>query len=182
MSHLRSSVTTAATAVAFVLTAAGPLAQAANPISDGIRSQWNSAKRNLQQSAEMMPEGSYDYRPVDGVRNFGEILAHVAGASYVFCASAKGEKPPFAEDHFEKTATTRAGIIKATADSIAYCDGAFSALTDASAAQPVQQPFGQGQTPRVAVLVGELGHVNEHYGNLVTYFRINGIVPPSSRR
>lgn len=176
---MRTFVTAALT---IGLAAAVPVAQSANPISDGVRSQWNSAKRNLQQSSEIMPEGSYDYRPIDGVRNFGEILAHVAGANYVFCAAAKGEKTPFAEDHFEKAAKTRADIIKATSESIAYCDGAFTALTDASAAQMVQQPFGQGQTQRVAVLVGELGHVNEHYGNLVTYFRINGIVPPSSRR
>lgn len=162
--------------------AATPPAQSANPISDGIRSQWNGTKRNLQQSAEMMPEASYDYRPVDGVRNFGEIVAHVAGANYIFCAAAKGEKSPFAEDHFEKTAKTRAAIIKATADAIAYCDAAYGALTDATAGQMVPQPFGQGQTTRTAVLVGNLGHINEHYGNLVTYFRINGIVPPSSRR
>jgi len=168
--------------LAIGMLSAAPLAQSGNPISDGIRSQWNSAKRNLQQSSEIMPESSYDYRPVDGVRNFGEILAHVAGANYVFCAAAKGEKPPFAEDHFEKAAKTRVAIMKATSDAIAYCDGAFTALTDASAAQLVQQPFGEGQTSRAAVLVGELGHVNEHYGNLVTYFRINGIVPPSSRR
>jgi uncharacterized damage-inducible protein DinB len=169
-------------ALALGLVSAAPEAQGANPISDGIRSQWNGTKRNLQQSSEMMPEASYDYRPVDGVRNFGEILAHTAGANYVFCAAAKGEKPPFAEDHFEKAAKTRADIIKATADSIAYCDAAYTALTDATAAQMVQQPFGQGQTTRTAVLVGNLGHINEHYGNLVTYFRINGIVPPSSRR
>ena len=169
-------------ALAIGVASAGPQAQSANPISDGIRSQWNGAKRNLQQSAEMMPEANYDYRPVDGVRNFGEILAHVAGANYVFCAAAKGEKTPFAEDHFEKAAKTRPDIIKATADAIAYCDGAFTALTDATAGQMVQQPFGQGQTTRTAVLVGNLGHINEHYGNLVTYFRINGIVPPSSRR
>jgi uncharacterized damage-inducible protein DinB len=169
-------------ALALGLVSAAPEAQGANPISDGIRSQWNGTKRNLQQSSEMMPQESYDYRPVDGVRNFGEILAHTAGANYVFCAAAKGEKPPFAEDHFEKAAKTRADIIKATADSIAYCDAAYTALTDATAAQMVQQPFGQGQTTRTAVLVGNLGHINEHYGNLVTYFRINGIVPPSSRR
>jgi uncharacterized damage-inducible protein DinB len=162
--------------------AAASSAQSANPISDGIRSQWNGVKRNLQQSAEMMPDASYDYRPVDGVRNFGEIVAHVAGANYMFCAAAKGEKSPFAEDNFEKTAKTRAAIIKATADAIAYCDGAYTALTDATAGQMVPQPFGQGQTTRTAVLVGNLGHINEHYGNLVTYFRINGIVPPSSRR
>ncbi|HET7696141.1 MAG TPA: DinB family protein [Vicinamibacterales bacterium] len=174
--------TIVSTAIACAIAAAIPAAQSANPISDGIRSQWNGAKRNLQQSSEMMPESGYDYRPVDGVRNFGEILAHLAGANYVFCAAAKGEKTPFAEDHFEKAAKTRAAIIKATSESIAYCDAAFSALTDASAGQMVQQPFGEGQAPRAGVLVAELGHVNEHYGNLVTYFRINGIVPPSSRR
>ena len=176
---IRTCVTAA---LAIGMASATPLAQAGNPISDGIRSQWTSAKRNLQQSAEIMPESSYDYRPVDGVRNFGEILAHVAGANYVFCAAAKGEKPPFVEDHFEKAAKTRVAIMKATADAIAYCDGAFTALTDASAGQSVQNPFGEGQMSRVAVLIGEIGHVNEHYGNLVTYFRINGIVPPSSRR
>jgi len=173
---------TCVTAILVLGLAGVPSAQSANPISDGIRSQWNSAKRNLQQSAEMMPEASYDYRPVDGVRNFGEILTHVAGASYVFCAAAKGEKSPFAEDHFEKSATTRAAIVKVTSEAIAYCDAAYTALTDASAAQMIAQPFGEGQTPRTAVLVGNIGHLNEHYGNLVTYFRINGIVPPSSRR
>ena len=79
-------------ALAIGLAAAVPVAQSANPISDGVRSQWNSAKRNLQQSSEIMPEGSYDYRPIDGVRNFGEILAHVAGANYVFSPLAAAQK------------------------------------------------------------------------------------------
>ncbi len=154
----------------------------ANPISDGIRAQWNSVKRNIQQSAELMPEVTFDYRPVDGVRSFGEILAHVAGASYAICASAKKEKTPYAEDYFEKNAKGRAAIVKATTDAIAYCDAAFTALTDASAGEMVENPFGEGQRPRTSVLVLQVGHDNEHYGNLVTYFRMNGIVPPSSRR
>lgn len=162
--------------------AAPAAAQSANPISDGIRSQWNGVKRNIQQSAELMPEATFDYRPVDGVRTFGEILAHVAGASYAICAAAKGEKTPFEEDHFEKTAKGRAAIVKATTDAIAYCDAAFTALTDASAGQSVQNPFGAAPMTRAAALVLQVGHDNEHYGNLVTYFRMNGIVPPSSRR
>ena len=175
------------TMLAFILAAAlaAPAAAqqpSANPISDGIRSQWNGVKRNIQQSAELMADSNFDYRPVDGVRSFGEILAHVAGASYVICASAKNEKTPFAEDHFEKNAKTRADIIKATTEAIAYCDAAFTALTDASAGQMVPNPFGDGQRARSMVLVLQIGHDNEHYGNLVTYFRMNGIVPPSSRR
>lgn len=173
------------TTFAFILAAAlaaPALAQPANPISDGIRGQWNSVKRNIQQSAELMPEATFDYRPVDGVRSFGEILAHVAGASYAICASAKGEKTPYEEDYFEKNAKGRAAIVKATTEAIAYCDGAFTGLTDASAGQSVSNPFGSAPTTRASVLVLQVGHDNEHYGNLVTYFRMNGIVPPSSRR
>lgn len=154
----------------------------ANPISDGIRGQWNGAKRNIQQSAELMSAENYDYRPVDGVRTFGELLAHVAGANYAICAAAKPETTPFAEDHFEKTATTRPAIIKATADAIAYCDAVYAALTDATAGQMIKSPFGANQMSRTAALVLNIGHNNEHYGNMVTYLRMNGIVPPSSRR
>ena len=153
-----------------------------NPISDGIRAQWNSAKRNIQQSAELVPDANWDYRPVDGVRSFSEILAHVAGASYAICAAAKNEKTPYAEDYFEKNAKGRAAIVKATTDAIAYCDAAFTALTDASAGQSVPNPFGSTPMSRAGALVLQIGHNNEHYGNLVTYFRMNGIVPPSSRR
>jgi uncharacterized damage-inducible protein DinB len=178
---MRQSIRRAAfgmTGLLFTATAA----MAQNPISDGVREQWNGIKRNIQQSAELMPEATFDYRPVDGVRTFGEILAHVAGASYQICSSAKGEKAPYDEPYFEKNAKGRAAITKATNDAIAYCDGVFTALTDASAAQKVQNPFGQDQVTRLTVLIQQIGHDSEHYGNLVTYFRMNGIVPPSSRR
>ena len=166
-----------------VLAAPAAAQQSANPISDGIRSQWNGAKRNIQQSAELMPDANWDYRPIDGVRSFSELLAHVAGASYAICAAAKNEKTPFAEDHFEKNAKGRAAIVKATADAIAYCDAAFTALTDANAGEMIANPFSEGaKMPRTAALVLQIGHDNEHYGNMVTYFRMNGIVPPSSRR
>ena len=169
------------TMLAFILAAAAAApaaAQSANPISDSLRSQWNGVKRNIQQSAELMPDATFDYRPVDGVRSFSEILAHVAGASYEICASAKGEKTPFAEDYFEKNAKGRAAVVKATTDAIAYCDAVFASLTDATAAQAVEG----GNRARAAALILQIGHDNEHYGNLVTYFRMNGIVPPSSRR
>jgi uncharacterized damage-inducible protein DinB len=165
-------------ALAFGVTTAA----AQNPVSDSLRGSWNGAKRNIKESAEQMPEENYSFKPTPDVRTFGAILAHVAGASYVFCASAKGEKSPFAEDYFEKNTTTKASIVKATNDAIAYCDGAFTSVTDATAGQMVAAPFGSGQVPRANPLVGQIGHDNEHYGNLVTYFRIKGMVPPSSKR
>jgi uncharacterized damage-inducible protein DinB len=153
---------------------------AAASASAGVKQNWATAARNIRESAALMDEGKYGFRPVSSVRTFGQILAHVAGASYVFCSAAKGEPSPFSEDHFEKSATTKAAIVKAVNDSIAYCDGAYNALTDARAAEQVTMPFGMGNAPRATVLVMNFGHLQEHYGNLVTYFRINGIVPPSS--
>lgn len=159
-----------------------PAVASGHSFSQSVRDAWNSAKRNIVESADQMPEENYSFKPVDTVRTFGQILAHVAGASYVLCSAAKGEKSPFEEDHFEKTATTKAAIVKALAASNAYCDQAFSALTDATARQPVKDPFGSGQSPRVSTLLSNTGHLNEHYGNLVTYFRLKGMVPPSSKR
>lgn len=157
-------------------------AQSADPVSQAIRQAWAGAKRNIVESADQMPEDGYGFRPVDSVRTVGQILAHIAGANYVFCAGAKGEKSPFAEDHFEKTATTRAAIRKALAESLAYCDQAYDSLTDAKAAEIIAMPFGMGKSARAGLLMANTGHLQEHDGNLVTYFRIKGMVPPSSRR
>jgi uncharacterized damage-inducible protein DinB len=159
-----------------------PSAAAANPISQAIRDTWEGAKRNLKESADQMPEADYGFRPTEQVRTFGEIIAHVAGASYVYCSAARGEKTPHQEGDFEKAAKTKAEIIKVLNDSIAYCDAAFTALTDRTAADVLPMPFGMKDAGRASPLIRNIGHLNEHYGNLVTYFRIKGMVPPSSRR
>ena len=162
-----------------VLVLAQP-APAANPITQALRSAWTSAKTNVRRSADVMPEAKYGFKPVDSVRGFGAILAHVAGASYEFCAAAKGEKTPHAEDEFEKSAKTKAEIVKALDGAIAYCDEVYKGLDDAKAAQMVAGAFGGPQDSRAANLIGNTTHFQEHYGNIVTYLRINGLVPPSS--
>ena len=156
-----------------------PSAQS-NPSTQALRSSWNGAKQNVRRSADVMPEAKFDFKPVDGVRSYGAILAHVAGASYEFCAAAKGEKSPHAEDAFEKSAKTKAEIVKALDGAIAYCDEIYKTLDDVKAAQMSPGAFGGPQGARAAGLIGNTNHFNEHYGNLVTYLRINGLVPPSS--
>jgi len=168
--------------VAIAASGASPQAPAANAVSGAIKSAWDGAKKNIKDSAEQMPEADYAFKPVATVRSFGEVLAHVAGASYVFCSAAKGEKSPFSEEHFEKAATTKAQIVKAVADAMTYCDGVYGALTDAKAGQSIEMPFGMGKGPGATALMMNTGHLLEHYGNLVTYFRIKGMVPPTSRR
>jgi hypothetical protein len=152
-------------------------APSADPISQSIRNAWAGAKRNITESADQMPEADYAFKPVDSVRTFGAILAHVAGANYVFCAPARNEKSPYEEDHFEKSTKTKAEVIKALNDSIAYCDAAYTSLTDKTAGETIS-----GGVARAQRLISNAGHLQEHYGNLVTYFRIKGMVPPSSRR
>ena len=168
-------------AAVLVLAAAPAFAQGES-ISSAVKKAWAGAKQNIAESAAQMPEADYSFKPVDSVRTFGEILSHVAGANYVFCAATTGEKAPYAEDAFEKTAKTKADITKALTESLAYCDTKYNALTDASALKIVDLPFGMGKNPSVYPLLVNTGHVNEHYGNLVTYFRIKGMVPPSSKR
>lgn len=155
-------------------------AQGAQPISQGLRASWDGAKKNVVASADIMSEANYSFRPVETVRTFGQILGHLAGANYVICAAAKGEKTPHAENDFEKL-PTKAAIVKALGESVAYCDAAFAAATDQKLAETIDMPFGMGKAARTQAFVMNIGHVNEHYGNLVTYFRIKGIVPPSSR-
>jgi hypothetical protein len=169
---------------ALVLTAcSGTTGAPQNSISDALRDQWNSAKGNYQKSAALMPEENYSFKPTDKVRSFGEILAHVAGANYVICAGAKGEKTPYEEAYFEKNAKTKADIVKAVGDSVAYCDAVFAAATDANLGEMITPASGTGKPrARASWLVLNIGHVNEHYGNLVTYFRLKDMVPPSSQQ
>ena len=155
-------------------------AQSPNPVTQALKSAWDGAKVNVRRSADVMPEAKYNFKPVDTVRTFGALLAHIAGASYEFCSVAKGEKTPHAEDEFEKSAKTKADIVKALDGAIAYCDEIYKSLDDAKAAQIVNGAFGGPKAARAAALVGNTGHFMEHYGNLVTYLRINGLVPPSS--
>jgi uncharacterized damage-inducible protein DinB len=167
--------------VAFALALAFPPAAAAqDSISRAIGQQWDSAQGKILASADKMPETDYAFKPVDSVRSFGAVLAHVAGANYLFCAPALGTKAPYEEDYFEKNAKSKAEIVKALRESVTYCDKAFATLTDRSASEPVPAAFGTGQNSRASALLGNVGHLQEHYGNLVTYFRVKGMVPPSS--
>src|SRR5881394_2176405 len=122
----------AVVAVAGAQTPARPAS--AQPVSDAVRASWETAKKNIRESAVLVPEALYSFKPVDTVRTFGQIVAHVAGANYEFCAAGKGEKSPKAENAFESL-VTKSAIMSAYDDSVAYCDTVFKALTDKSSAE-----------------------------------------------
>jgi len=153
-------------------------AQEGNLAVATTRTLWEPMIGYITTVAEELPESTYAYKPTPEVRSFGQMIGHVAGAQYMFCATALGE-PNRAEDAIEKTRKTKAELVAALKASTQYCGRAY-AQTDKAAQQKVKL-FGQERT-RLFTLGLNATHDAEHYGNLVTYLRLNKIVPPSSRR
>ena len=142
-----------------------------------LRNSWNSVKRFVASSAEKMPDANFGFKPTPEVRSFGELIGHLANEHYMLCSSLKGEKNPMADVDFEKK-TAKADLVKAINDSNAYCDAAYAAAKD----EPrTVAPFSETRkdTP-FRVMLLNVTHDNEHYGNMITYLRMKGIVPPSS--
>ena len=163
-------------AIAVVL--AVPLSLSAqNPLVQSLKSVFDITKTNIMATAEILDDEMYTFRPTDEVRSAGEILAHIADWQFVFCGSAAGEANASPEN-FEETRTHKAEIIEALELGFAYCERIFARTSDAGAAAATD--FG-GPNTVGGMLAFNSVHNYEHYGNLVTYMRINGIVPPSSR-
>ena len=140
-------------------------------------------RRNLIEAAEAMPPADYAFKPTPQIRSFAELLGHVAGANFFFCSMAKGEPPPAGVKNLG-TVTDKPGMVKALGDALNYCDGVYKETTDANANAPVKLagPGGPGQSTRALVLMFNTTHNNEHYGNVILYLRLKGIVPPSTAR
>ncbi|MFN7988317.1 MAG: DinB family protein [Thermoanaerobaculia bacterium] len=155
--------------------AAAPAAPVADPAMSGLRPVWSRVKDILVRAAEKMPEENYAFQPTPEVRSFGQLAAHVADSNYFFGSVVLGEKPPVTD--VEKTKTSKADIVAALKGSVEYLDRAF-AMSDADAAKTVKF-FGK-DSPKFSVFGLVIGHGFEHYGNMVTYMRMKGLVPPSS--
>jgi|SRR5581483_747674 len=151
----------------------------ANPYSTFNKVAYARIQDTVVRAAEKMPEENYNFKPADSVRTFGQIVGHIADAQYMFCSIATGEKNP--NLNIEKTKSSKADLVAALKDSVAYCTKAYDGMNDATGAQLVNL-FGQMKAPRLGVLTVNLMHDDEHYGNLVTYMRIKNIVPPSSEQ
>jgi uncharacterized damage-inducible protein DinB len=164
-----------------VLAATPALAQSATHSASGatseIRTAWETARGYLMDAATEVPESTYAFRPTPDVRTFGELIAHLAGAQDSFCAAALGE-PRSAEDAVEKSTKTKAALIDALKKSSDHCARAYT-MSDQEASKPLNT--GDGKGSRLSMLIMNLTHDNEHYGNIVTYMRMNHMIPPSSK-
>jgi uncharacterized damage-inducible protein DinB len=149
-------------------------------ITDSTKVLFDAVKGYLTRAVEQAPENRLGYQPTKDVRTLGQLFAHVADANYMFCSLASGEAGPAGSA--EQTAKTKAEIQKALADSFAFCDRAFAAVNDTTGGAEVTiAAINNMKTTKLGVLVFATAHANEHYGNVVTYFRLNKMVPPSSQ-
>jgi uncharacterized damage-inducible protein DinB len=136
------------------------------------RMLWDEARNNVTRAAADVPESMYGYKPTPEVRSFGEIIAHVASSQEYYCRTALGQASPESPEP-----KTKADIVKALTASNADCARAY-AQTDVET--KLQAP-GNDPVPRLMMLLRNATHDNEHYGNIVTYMRMNHLVPPSSQ-
>jgi uncharacterized damage-inducible protein DinB len=154
----------------------------ADPPSKVLLDSWNDIGRKLIAMAEDFPEDKYDFKATPPQRSFSEQLLHAAGANYFFINAITGSKTPNPEevmkrDHYKDKAEIVAFVKKAFADGAA----AIQAKGDRGLSDEVKDPFGN-QLVRVSDLAyGFIEHSGEHYGQLVVYYRLSGLVPPESR-
>ena len=163
-------------AIALLICAVPTVSAQENPFTTHGKGIYRGVKLIVINAAEKMPEEKYGFKPVDSVRTFGQIVGHIADASYLMCSAAMSEKN--APLKIEQNKTTKAELVAALKDAFAQCDKAYDGLTDAKAAELVK--FHGGDNPRLGVLHVTNVHAIEHYGNLIVYLRMNGIVPPTS--
>lgn len=153
-------------------------AQSANPVSASIRAQYGPVKTNIVAAAQQMPEEHYGFQPTPEVRTFGQLIGHVAFAQFNICAGLLGEANP-RPGNLEEQLTTKPDLVEAITQAFEFCDAAYAGATDATLGDAVS--FFGSPSVRHYPLTYALVHADHHYGNIVTYMRLKGLVPPSSQ-
>jgi uncharacterized damage-inducible protein DinB len=190
--------------LALVCSAAGAFAQAAAPnaqakkpatpptIASAIDQQVSIVEREFVGAAEAMPDEKFNFTPITlnipgseykTVKTFAEEVRHVAATNYLLWGAITGDKSPIpsTEDNGPSSLKTKAEIIKYLKDSFALGHKAAQSITSENAAALVPSPFGQGQTTKLFCATFSVAHAFDHYGQMVEYLRMNGIIPPASR-
>jgi uncharacterized damage-inducible protein DinB len=157
--------------------AQGSAAAPDNPISDSEKRVYAMLSSVVIAAAEKMPEESYSFKPTPEVRSFGQLVGHLADSNYFFCSGVAGETK---SSDAEKSKTKKADLVAALKEAVAYCNKTYAAMTDTKGSQLMKMM--NFDMAKLTVLAGNFAHNYEHYGNMVTYMRIRGIVPPTSEK
>ena len=149
--------------------------------SQAVLAQWNDIARKLIDMAQDFPEDKYDFKPTPAQRSFAEQLLHAAGASYFFINPVRGEKPPATDAPKRETFKSKAEILAYVKKCFTDGADAIKAKGDKGMNDLVVDPFANQQTRISDMAYGFIEHSGEHYGQLVVYYRLSGLVPPESR-
>ena len=142
---------------------------------------WNDIGRKLIAMAEDFPEDKYDFKPAPSQRSFAEQLLHAAGANYYFTKLALGDKSKVDENPKREMYKTKADVVAFVKKSFANGAAAIQAKGNKGMSEIVVNPFAPEQTTIEDFANGIIEHDGEHYGQLVVYYRVSGLVPPESR-
>ena len=146
-----------------------------------------NVEKEVVRAAEAMPDDKFNFAPTQGefkgVRTFALQVKHIAVANYMLAAGILGEKPPveLKSENGPDNITSKADIVKFLKDSFAYAHKAANSVTEANVLEQVQSPFGPNKVTRLSLAIGMISHPFDHYGQMVEYLRMNGIIPPASR-
>jgi hypothetical protein len=156
-------------------------------VSEVLDSGIKSAEGEFVSAADAMPEDKYSFAPTSGefkgVRTFAQQLKHVAAVNYMVGAAILGEKPPvdLGSENGPDAVKSKADILKFLKDSFTYAHKAVATISENNMVEPIKSPFGQGEVTRLGLATTFEWHSFDHYGQMVEYLRMNGIVPPASR-
>jgi uncharacterized damage-inducible protein DinB len=146
-----------------------------------VLDSWNDIGRKLIAMAEDFPEDKYDFKPTPAQRTFAEQLLHAANANYYFTNLALGQKPPAEEDPKRDQYKTKAAVVAFVKKAFADGAAAIKAKGDKGMSDLIVDPFAHQQVRIADWAYGFIEHSGEHYGQLVVYYRLSGLVPPESR-
>jgi uncharacterized damage-inducible protein DinB len=156
------------------------IAQVMDHLVAGVEKEFVSA-------VEAMPEEKYSFAPTSGefkgVRTFAQQVKHVAAVNYIVGAAIQEEKPPVevGGESGPDSVKSKAEIVKYLKESFAYVHKAVATIHEGNLVKPIKNPFGDDKVTRLAMSTVIVGHCFDHYGQIVEYLRMNGIVPPASR-
>jgi len=179
--------------VLFIITTATlAISQAATPtkftFASVLDQKLSQTEKTVVPAAEAMPEDRFGFTPTQGefkgVRTFGLEIKHMGVANYAFGAAILGEKSPveLGGPNGPDNVKSKAEITKFLTDSFAYAHKAVNSINEANILEPVKGPFGPNMTTRLSMAISIISHPYDHYGQMVEYLRMNGIVPPASRQ
>lgn len=154
-------------------------------VAASVSRTWAVVERSFVSLAEAMPAEKWGFAPTSGefkgVRSFSEQVRHVACANFAFFAEFEGKTPPpDCAAGGPSRAKTKAELMQYLQESFAYADNVLATLTEKNMLDPVDGPYFTPNT-KLGIATAALWHVSDHYGQLVEYLRMNGLVPPASR-